>query len=165
MEYTYVLTEKTIPDLMAFHEALAAVVPSFLGITVDSRGFVVILSENPSELVIQDIESVQPPSVNANKQTQLVVSNAISFGNKLVVEFASENILMGITQDGMTKIVRQNMTEVISALQTGSLYDAINEARNIPIERKDAKYITNERLLQFINKIESYLNKPLSQSL
>ena len=72
---------------------------------------------------------------------------------------------MGITADGMTGPVRKNMSEVINAIQTGSLYDAIAEVKAIQPSQKDAKYITDARLLQFINRIETHLNIPPSTSL
>lgn len=87
------------------------------------------------------------------------------FGDNLIKEFTTENMVMGITQDGMTSAVRKAMTEVILALNTASLYDAIDEARAIPEDKKDVKYITDARLLEFINKIEAYLEMPLSTEL
>lgn len=165
MEYNYILSPKTVPDIMAFHNILERMFPTFLGITMDQRGTVIILTENPTDEIITQIESITPPNASAQSQVQMIISNAINFGNKLIVEFATENVIMGITQDNMTKIVRQRMSEVINALQTGSLYDAINEAKAIPDTFKDGKYITNTRLLQFINKIETYLNLPRSNSL
>jgi len=94
-----------------------------------------------------------------------IVRNAREFGQKLMDEFAADNVALGITQDGMTKTVRQNMSEVMMALMSGSLYDAIDEAKAIPNECKDIKYITDERLLNYINKIEIYLGITLSESL
>lgn len=94
-----------------------------------------------------------------------IITNAIIFGAALMTEFAAENVAMGITQEGMTGTVRKNMTEIINALQTGSLYDVIDEVRAIPAEKKDPKYITDARLLLFVNKIEDYLGKPRSSSL
>lgn len=93
------------------------------------------------------------------------IEDAMNFGNKLMVEFTTENIVMGITQDGMTGTVRKRLQEVIMCLITGSLYDAIIELKAIPTEHKDPKYLTNARLLTFINKIETYLQIPLSTSL
>ena len=58
--------------------------------------------------------------------------------------------------------VRKAMTEVLLALQTGSLYDAIAEAKAIPVESKDETFLSDARLLLFINKIETYLEVPLS---
>ena len=93
------------------------------------------------------------------------LDDAMNFGTELMKEFTKDNIKMGITQDGMTGTVRKNMSEVIMALQTGSLYDAITEAKAIAADKKDAKYITDARILAFINKIEAKLGLPLTQSL
>lgn len=90
---------------------------------------------------------------------------AINFGQSIMKEFTIENMKMGITQDNMTGTVRKAMIQVISACQTGSLYDAMIEAKAIPEEDKDAKYITNERILSFVNKIEAFLELPLSETL
>lgn len=99
------------------------------------------------------------------RQILEAVQKATQFGSRVIQEFTVENIILGITADDMTKTVRQNMIEVLSALQTGSLYDAIDEAKSIPAPSKDAKYITDARLLSFINKIETYLEIPLSEDL
>lgn len=93
------------------------------------------------------------------------LEDAMAFGTELMKEFTRENIKMGITQDNMTGTVRKNMAEVIMALQTGSLYDAITEAKAITNDKKDSKYITDARLLSFINKIETQLGVALTQSL
>jgi len=93
----------------------------------------------------------------AQAKVSQVVKAAIDFGNQLMVEFATENVVMGITQDGMTKAVRQAMSEVTSALQTGSLHDAVDEIDSIPAEAKDGKYITDARLAEYKQKIQDYL--------
>jgi hypothetical protein len=93
------------------------------------------------------------------------LNDAVNFGADIIREFTKENIIMGITADNMTGVVRKAMSEVIIALQTGSLYDAIIEAKAIPADKKDVKYITNARLLSFINKIETKLNITLSTSI
>lgn len=106
-------------------------------------------------------------SVIATYQESLAyrIEDAMNFANKLMIEFTTENIVMGITQDGMTGTVRKALGEVVMCLITGSLYDAIVEIRTIPSENKDVKYLTDTRLLVFINKIETYLNIQLSSSL
>lgn len=91
-----------------------------------------------------------------------ILSPAMQFGQNLIKEFASENIALGITQAGMTGAVRAVTADITSALNTGSLYDAIQAARSIPEESKDLTFVTDSRLLIFINKIETYLGMPLS---
>lgn len=97
-----------------------------------------------------------------NQMIASKLDDAIAFGTELIKEFTRENIMLGITADNMTSVVRKTMSEVIIALQTGSLYDAIVEAKAIPADKKDAKYITDARLVQFINKIEAKLGLELS---
>lgn len=112
--------------------------------------------------IIDLINSFQPSIPTGVQIVSKIIEDAIVFGNSLIVEFAAENVIMGITQDGMTGTVRKRMEQVILALSTGSLYDAISEAKAIPEQDKDTKYITNARLLQFVNKLETYLQIPLS---
>ena len=94
----------------------------------------------------------------AKKYTENILSNAMIFGNKLIVEFGAENMRMGITGLGKTNEVRKALSEVMSALLAGSLFDAITEVRAIPAEDKDLMFITDARLLVFVNKIEDYLH-------
>lgn len=96
---------------------------------------------------------------------QNVINSAIGFGQKIITEFAAENVAMGITQAGMTATVRRNLSDVTNCLLTGSLYDAIDQIRAIPAEDKDPIFVTDARLLIFINKIEAYLGIPLSTEL
>jgi hypothetical protein len=104
-------------------------------------------------------------AINSQLYIESVIRNSITFGSKLITQFAAENVLLGITQAGMTSAVRQHMGEVISALQTGSLYEAIANAKAVPSGNKDATFITDVRILSFVNKIESYLGITLSTSL
>jgi hypothetical protein len=105
---------------------------------------------------------------NASK-TQLTVEKsideAINFGMQCLREFAAENVLLGITVAGMTRTVRTTTADTISALLTGSLYDAIAAAKEIPVESYDSTFVTESRILYFVNKIEAYLGIPLSESL
>jgi hypothetical protein len=116
-------------------------------------------------LVLNEQKVADKAAAEQAAQLDRVLTNAINFGMQIMKDFTKENMVLGITQDGMTGTVRKAMIEVISALQTGSLYDAIAEAKAIPQESKDAKYITDARLLSFVNKIEEYLGIELSQSL
>lgn len=163
--YKYQLSPKTILDLSAFDRALKLSCPQVIGLNKIGSSVEVLLASEPTEEIISLIESVTPPTVTQLAILEQVVTGAIVFGTKLVTKFAAENIQMGITQEGMTATVRTRMGGVLNALQTGSLYDAIIEVRAIPEEHKDPKYITDARLLNFINQIEDYLGKNRSTSL
>jgi hypothetical protein len=94
-----------------------------------------------------------------------VVSAATQFGQSIMISFAAENVLLGITQENKTGEVLDKLVDVLAAVQAGSLYEVMSRIRAIPVESYDAKYITAARLLVFINKIEEYLGLPASTSL
>jgi len=96
---------------------------------------------------------------------EAAIANAVAFGMHLLIKFAADNVMLGITQAGMTSTVRAVLGPVIQCLQTGSLYDAMAQCRAIAPESKDATFITDARLLLFVNKIETYLGITLSTSL
>lgn len=135
-----------------------------------------LLDENGDPVPVTKKVAVLDEAAQTDYETELAeaqaeqavvnaVRGAMSFGNKLMTEFIVENVKMGITQDGMTEIVLDAMSGVMNALQAGSLYLAIDRIKAIPVESKDAKYITDERLLTYVNKIEEYLGFPLSGEL
>lgn len=110
---------------------------------------------------------------NATLKAQLVQQDTISsiqhaigaamlFGQNLMTKFAAENVMLGITQDGKTGEVLNKMAPIISALQSGSLYEAITRAKAINPTTYDTKYITHARIYSFINEIEAYLGLQLS---
>lgn len=116
-----------------------------------------LTSEQQAQLAtIVANHSIQQETITA------IIKSARGFGTEIIVEFATENVMLGITQDGMTGTVRRHCSEVIDCLITGSLYDAINEIKAIPVENRDSKYLTPERLTKFCNKIEDYLGIPRS---
>lgn len=95
----------------------------------------------------------------AESNLREIITGDIVFGQSLSVDFAVENAMLGIAQDSMSKTVRVAMSEVASAISSGDLYDAIDELKKIPAESKDDKYITDKRLLKYVNKIESHLKQ------
>lgn len=116
-------------------------------------------------LIADSAKATAKASADLAKAYSNALANAIAFGSSLIIEFGSENMALGITLAGKTSDVRKAMAEVTGCLITGSLYDAIAEARLIPAGSEDAIFLTDARLLSFINKIETYLGKPLSSSL
>ena len=116
------------------------------------------------------IVSTSPEAVAyAQAATKLVVSTkvsaAIAFGNKMIIDFATENLLMGIDTDNQTDHVLDLMAPTMAALQSGSLNSAVRRLKSVPVASYDSKYITANRLLQNVNKIEKFMGLPLSTSL
>lgn len=90
------------------------------------------------------------------------INEAIIFGKQLQEDFIKENVKLGITQLGLTNHIRKTLREVKDALDTGSVYDAVTEIKNIPPESLDSNILTSSRLLLFRNKIEIFLEVPLA---
>ena len=95
-------------------------------------------------------------------QVQIAIARATAFGQGLMNKFAAQNVQLGITQDGKTGEVLDKMGPIITALQSGSLYEAITRAKEITPDMYDSKYVTHDRIYAFINEIEAYLGLQLS---
>lgn len=96
-----------------------------------------------------------------SEEVKIVVSSAIKFGTDLIIDFASENVLMGITQANKTKEVADYLSDLMRYAQTGSLYEVINEidrliAAGVPVELDP--FITETRLNEFKSKVQNYLS-------
>lgn len=94
-------------------------------------------------------------------------------GRKILDHFARENIKLGITQSSPTgpgyltrtgEVIQKGLMVKI-ALESGSVDDALARLLYFPTEDKDATFLTNERLLFYVNWIQKELNLPLSSSL
>lgn len=125
-----------------------------------------VVSEEEYIIYVDSLADVFSAWETAKLQLDIeqIVSSAGQFGQALMVSFAAENVLLGITYDGQTGVVLNKLVDVKNALTSGSLYEAITRIRTIDPADYDVKYITEARLLIFINKIETYLGIPLSES-
>jgi len=85
------------------------------------------------------------------------ISSMIDFGMKLIRDFSVENSLLGIRSDDMIRTVRVNMQEVTNALMVGDLTGAIEDLQELSADKKDAKYITDARMNDFIDRIVAFL--------
>jgi hypothetical protein len=90
---------------------------------------------------------------------------AIAYGQTMMAQFAGENLQLGITAAGKTKVVRLAMQEVTNCLTTGSLIEAIDEIKAISPANYDLTFITADRLLTACNQLEAFCGLPLSTSL
>lgn len=102
-----------------------------------------------------------------SEQVQLAISNAMQFGTQLLVQYATQNVLAGITQAGKTQSVMDYCHELAHCLITGSLYAAISQITVMIADTGTAKtnlspFITNNTLYTFMNKIQTYLGLPLT---
>lgn len=95
--------------------------------------------------------------VTSEEQVREIIQNSIIFGNDLMIQFATENVLMGITQAGKTKLIADTLKDVAYYLSTGSLYEVLSAIDEVVVTEAMAPFITTERLATFKSKIETYL--------
>lgn len=93
------------------------------------------------------------------------INDALRFGGELFIQFCAENVLMGITQKGKTELVLENMSAINKSIKNASLYETVRLLKSFPNDKKDDEFITNARLLKFLNKVEEYLKLPISTEL
>jgi len=113
-----------------------------------------------TELEIIEIETIIATYFDGTIYAKSIVSDAMKFGEELIVEFASENVLLGITQAGKTKDVSDYLQNLDRYLRSGSLYEAKNEIQSLISNGLDVNlepFINEERLSDFSSKIDSYL--------
>lgn len=106
------------------------------------------------EAALQQQESLQ-------RYIEEKIKQAIAFGQQLMIEFSSQNVLMGITQQNKTKAVSDYLNEVQRYLLSGSLYEVVKEIDRLQqagIPENLAPFVTQERLNQFKQKILNFLN-------
>ena len=109
--------------------------------------------------------SPPPPAVTQQDTVDMymtLVQNAIAFGNALIVRFATQNVMAGITQAGKTQAVLAYSSSLYTYLSTGSLYVALAEIETMIADTSDAKtalspFITNAVLYTYLNQIQLYL--------
>jgi hypothetical protein len=143
---------------------------------------------NPYDSVIQIDNIVPQPGIGwtfdniswnapstapqAQTPTQIyttLVQNAIAFGQSLTVQFATQNIMAGITQAGQTQNVLNYTTDLYMYLNTGSLYVAISEIETMIADTSSTKtslapFVTNNILYTYLNQIQGYLGLPLTSN-
>ena len=90
------------------------------------------------------------------------INSAITFANELMVKYAAQNVIMGITQANKTKDVADYLASVMRYAQSGSLYEVIAEidrliAAGIPANLDP--FVNEARLLDFKAKVLEYLGQ------
>lgn len=106
------------------------------------------------------------PQTTVEMYTALV-QNAITFGQSLTVQFATQNVMAGITQAGQTLAVLNYAANLYTYLSTGSLYVALAELETMIADTSSTKtalapFITNDILYAYMNQIQGYLGMPLT---
>ena len=78
------------------------------------------------------------PLTTVEEYTALVQA-AMDFGQALTVQYATQNVMAGITQAGLTLAVLTYTTDLYNYLSTGSLYVAITEIGTMIADTSSAK--------------------------
>ena len=161
--YEYNLTGyPEIIDDNTYLEQLKAVEPSVIAFVDTGENIKVQTEQTLLQSVLDGLSAVVPADVPINLQVKRSIRSAMAFGLEVIENAATENVLLGITEYGMTATVIRVLGPTNAALTTGSLYHAIDEIRAILPEDKDDRFITDARLLATINEIETYLGLELS---
>lgn len=90
-------------------------------------------------------------------QIQIKIAKLIFAFNQLSGQFAAENVLMGITQLGKTKLIADILAGVLRYGQSGSLYEVLNEIDRIVVTAEMAPFITAARLSEMKIKIQGII--------
>jgi hypothetical protein len=97
------------------------------------------------------------------KEMKDIVKNKIiaakNAANLISEEFAVENVMLGITQAGKTKLIADALSSVFYYASTGSLYEAINALDAVVVTEGMWPFLTEEKKaafrLKFVNAINS----------
>jgi hypothetical protein len=92
------------------------------------------------------------------------IKSAMSFGQQLALDFIVENTLLGITQAGMVAKVRDALDAPFRAIETGSIREAIALIKAIPPEKRYPVFVTDARMLTYVNRLEDFLDVERSTS-
>jgi len=162
-------------DIAKIDKRFAAITSSnYDGIIKSDNNFIVQWKTTPSN---QDIAAIElywrdlteqvyntPTTEEQAAMLAKILEDAKTFGNALIVQFAAENIAMGITNVGKTRAVADYCHKLQYYLSNGSLYAAKEEIEDMIDEPPSelAPFITAQRLTIYLNKIKTYLKIPIT---
>lgn len=163
--FTYLKTETASGDvnISLLKTEIEQELPSLPLVDVVDSGeeVVVVFSQDINDSNDINVIIANHQHLSVQEQVKASVQAAIDFGQELILNFASENVLMGITQAGKTKDVADYLADVTRYAQTGSLYEVINEidrliAAGLPTDLEP--FVTLNRLNAFKANIQGFLS-------
>lgn len=86
------------------------------------------------------------------------VKKAIKGANSLINKFCAENIVMGITQVGKTKLLADALRDVFYYAQTGSLYECLSSLSAVQVTPEMSPFLTEERKTELQQKLSNLLS-------
>lgn len=137
------------------------------GLVCDEEGMKVMFKNTIEESDSSAVSSYWDSATAATFQPTLeeVISKKVNeasiFGNSIIAKAIVENVSMGITQAGKTKIVADTFDNLQYYLKTGSLYAAIDEIDRLIAAGVDpnlSPFVTEARLLSYKSQILAYVS-------
>lgn len=140
------------------------------GMIADTGNLVICFNEDITQQKTDFVEDYWESLTEQGEQTptqqeqlehiKVIIKNAVDFGQGLIINFAAENVAMGITQAGKTRDVATYLAPLQVLLNGGSLYgaiDTINDLITAGIPSDLSPFVTETRLLEYREIIETYL--------
>lgn len=84
---------------------------------------------------------------------QQIMKNALAAWQNIVIVVAAENIALGITSSGKTKLIADALFPVMMYGSCGSLWEAYNAINQVKVTPEMAPYITEARLEWMKNQL------------
>lgn len=109
------------------------------------------LTKREEDILYKTITSYNPTSP-LEKKIQSRISSAMDFGKQIMVEFAAQNVMRGITIDQVNKITNK-FAHIQLLLLNGSLYSALQEIQNL----KPDDWVRQQDIDTFVKKIKTFL--------
>lgn len=154
-------------DLDSFNAFLKSDIPNADGIVAGEEHFEII-EKNTFEQ--SDINAVQAYYDGLTEEGEIAkktpsiedalkirIAEAMQFGHSIIVEVAAENVMMSLTVPQIISVLTK-CAGVKAMLESGSLYTAIAALNAMTPD----DILTAERIQKYKNKIESYLEIPLT---
>lgn len=149
------------------HAHLKSILSSnYDGLVADSISLKVIfkaeISEDDTEVVTNYWDNTHASDFNPTQAEVItqIINNAIIFGNKIIFDAIVENVALGITQSGKTKVISDYFRALQRYLKEGSLFAAIDEINNLinnGIPEEFAPFVTETRMTTYKQKLQQYL--------
>lgn len=95
--------------------------------------------------------------LDINTQVQIKIQKAIIGFNTLMVQFAANNVLQGITQLNKTELIADTLEDVMRYGQSGSLYAVISALQAITPTGDMSPFLTQVIINNFITQIQQLL--------
>lgn len=91
--------------------------------------------------------------VEASTVVNKKVKKALNGAADLMSKFCAENIVLGITQAGKTKLIADTLKDVFYYTQTGSLYECLTALDAIVVTPEMSPFLTTQKINDLKSKV------------